>query len=198
MDHLKHKDVEAFAHQHSKGGNPFCGDSFFFHATEDYFLCVLADGLGSGQFAFESSSAVTHIVKEYADEDVESLMKRCNSVLLHKRGAAVGIVKAYFKEREFVYSCVGNIRFYAYSPVGKMMYPLPVTGYLSGKSQVYRTQRFPYLADTHFLIHSDGIEIRETKSLLQERLSVLQMASSIQRLHQNIDDDATFIVGSLL
>ena len=64
MDHLKHKDVEAFAHQHSKGGNPFCGDSFFFHATEDYFLCVLADGLGSGQFAFESSSAVTHIVKE--------------------------------------------------------------------------------------------------------------------------------------
>ncbi|WP_174735199.1 PP2C family serine/threonine-protein phosphatase [Mesobacillus harenae] len=190
--------LELFAHQTTKEGKTECGDSYFYTTTEEYFVCVLADGLGSGQFAHEASAAVVSVVEDNHHEDVETLMKRCNNNLVQKRGAAVSIFKVYFKTREFVYSCVGNIRFFLYSNGGKLTYPLPVTGYLSGRPQVFHTQRFVFEPDSKFLIYSDGFDIHGVKSLLKSYLPVESIGEEIKRLYQNSMDDATFIVGSLL
>ena len=76
-----------------KNNNVYCGDSFYITINDDYFLCVLADGLGSGEFAYESSQAVVSIVKANPDEDVDTLMDYANKVLVRKRGAAVAILK---------------------------------------------------------------------------------------------------------
>ncbi|RLQ93164.1 PP2C family serine/threonine-protein phosphatase [Falsibacillus albus] len=198
MIHLQQNGVEVYSHQTSKEGKSHCGDSYYMTTTEDYFLCVLADGLGSGKFAHEASSAVAKIVEQNKDEDVDALMKICNKVLAQTRGAAVAIVKVYFHEKEFVYSCVGNIRFYLYSPSGKLTYPLPVTGYLSGRPQMFNTHRFPFEEGARFLIHSDGLRISSTKSLLKNSYSVGMIASELERDYVNKDDDLTFIVGSLL
>lgn len=190
--------LELFVHQTTKAGNTECGDSYFYKATDEYFICVIADGLGSGKYANEASTAVITVVEQYHHEELDQLMDRCNTVLLQKRGAAVSVLKFYFNKNEFVYSGVGNIRFFLYSPEGKLTYPLPVTGYLSGRPQKFHTQRFTYEPESKFLIYSDGYNISGAKSLLKGYRSTEAIADEIKR--NNIDgiDDATFILGSLL
>ncbi|MCM3588738.1 protein phosphatase 2C domain-containing protein [Mesobacillus maritimus] len=197
IQNLKDK-LELFVHQTTKAGNDECGDSYYYKVTDDYFICVIADGLGSGKYAHEASAAVVAEVEQYHHEDLDSLMARCNKVLYQKRGAAVSVLKVYFKEKEFVYSGVGNIRFYLYSPEGKLTYPLPVSGYLSGKPQVFHTQRFSYEPESKFLIYSDGYDIHGARNLLQKYRSTLAIAHEIKQNHINSMDDATFILGSFL
>lgn len=197
MKHFVKKEVEVFVHQRTKDGNEQCGDGYFYTCTDRYFICVLADGLGSGRNAFESSYAVVSIVEQFHDEEVDSIMRRCNEVLAQKRGAAVAIFKVYFAKKEFVYSCVGNIRFFLYSSSGKLTYPLPVTGYLSGKPQNFRTQRYPYEQDSKFLIYSDGFHFQGLKTMLSTLLPLQNVAAEIKRKPSQSSDDATFIIGSL-
>ncbi|WP_210367159.1 PP2C family serine/threonine-protein phosphatase [Bacillus sp. REN3] len=197
IQQLKDK-IELYAYQTIKEGKSECGDSYFYTATDEYFVCVLADGLGSGPYAHEASAAVVNVVEEHHHEDVNTLMRYCNNTLVQKRGAAVSIFKVYFEAREFVYSCVGNIRFFLYSPKGKLTYPLPVTGYLSGKPQVFHTQRFMFEPGSKFLIYSDGFDIHGAKSLLKGYRSIAAIAEEIKSIYKNTNDDATFIVGSLL
>ena len=195
---LRDRKVEAIAAQSAKNGKALCGDDYFFLATDDYFICVLADGLGSGEFAHESSRAVTNVVRESHGKDVDSLMELCNRVLLQKRGAAVAIFKVYFKEQRFRYSCVGNIRFYLYPPNGKLVYPLPVTGYMSGRKQRFHTQEFSYVPNSRFLIHSDGFEMRGTKDFFGLSSSLEVSANQLEHTNSAASDDITFIFGSLL
>jgi negative regulator of sigma-B (phosphoserine phosphatase) len=190
--------IELYAYQTIKQGRLECGDSFYYTATDDYFVCVVADGLGSGQFAHEASAAVISMVEEHHHEDVDSIMRYCNDILVHKRGAAVSIFKVHFETNVFDYSCVGNIRFFLYSPNGKLTYPLPVTGYLSGKPQKYNTQRFTFEPESKFLIFSDGFDIHGAKELLKGYRSISAIAEQIKSEYANSMDDATFIVGSLL
>ncbi|UQD50859.1 phosphoserine phosphatase [Bacillus methanolicus] len=198
MIHTIKEKIELIVHQSSKQGRTECGDSYYFTATDDYFVCVLADGLGSGPYASEASDAVVSVVEQNHHKDVETLMKECNHSLMQKRGAAVAIFKVYFKTMEFEYSCVGNIRFFLYSPSGKLTYPLPVTGYLSGRPQVFQTQRFFYEPNSKFLVYSDGLNLQGTKTLLKGYLPVESIANEILTKHITTSDDTTFIVGSLL
>ena len=196
---LRENELEVLASQSSKNGMPYCGDDYFFMNTNEYFLCVLADGLGSGKFAYESSSAITDEVKNYHHESVENLMSLCNNTQVNKRGAAVSILKIYYDTKEFVYSSVGNIRFFLYNPDSdKLVYPLPVTGYLSGRKQKYHTQRFKYESQAKFILHSDGISLQGAKSLLKTRLSLERNAQLILEGNTIQSDDSTFIIGSLL
>ncbi|MBM7649388.1 negative regulator of sigma-B (phosphoserine phosphatase) [Bacillus ectoiniformans] len=197
MTYLQKEHLEVYANQASKDGKPFCGDSYYVHATDEYLICVLADGLGSGEYAYNSSSAVTKVVEEHHHESVDVLMQLSNEVLHHKRGAAVAIFKVFFDKQEFEYSCVGNIRFYLYTDGGKLTYPLPVTGYLSGRPQKYRTQRFVYELDCKFILHSDGLNIMNVKSLFKNR-SIKPIAYELEEQTTQSNDDATFIIGSLL
>lgn len=196
---IRDEEIEFLASQSSKNGMPYCGDDYFFINTDDYFLCVLADGLGSGQFAYDSSSAVTEIVKTNHNESVATLMSLANDVLLNKRGAAVSVLKLYYDTKEFVYSSVGNIRFFLYNPESdKLVYPLPVTGYLSGRNQKYQTQRFKYEPNAKFILHSDGLQIQGAKSILKTYGSLEQKARVILENNTVHSDDTTFILGSLL
>ncbi len=195
---LRDNRVQLIASQSPKQGKLLCGDDYFFEVTDDYFICVLADGLGSGEFAHESSRAVTNVVREFQGADVGEIMERCNQALVRKRGAAVAIFKVDFKKKEFQYSCVGNIRFYLYPPDDKMIYPLPVTGYLSGRKQRFHTQRFTYIPATKFFIHSDGFEMKGTKNFLRNSGSLEETARKLESQNSAINDDVTFIFGSLL
>ncbi|WP_077210599.1 PP2C family serine/threonine-protein phosphatase [Bacillus dakarensis] len=197
MKHFQAQKIEVIAHQRTKEGNLQCGDCYFFTTTDDYFICVLADGLGSGEYAFDSAATVVNIVEQFHHEDVEVLMNRCNNALMLKRGAAVAIFKVFYRIQEFEYSCVGNIRFFLYSSSGKLTYPLPVTGYLSGKPQKFHTQRYSYETDSKFLVYSDGFRYQRLKSILSTLRPLEQIAEDIKRTNPNTTDDATFIIGNL-
>ncbi|MGE7604904.1 PP2C family serine/threonine-protein phosphatase [Peribacillus sp. NPDC097675] len=196
---LREENIEVLVSQSSKNNMVFCGDDYFFLHVKEYFVCVLADGLGSGEHAYESSHAVIEQVKQHHHLDVESLMEICNQVLIAKRGAAVSIMKIYYEEKEFVYSSVGNIRFFLYNPSDdKLVYPLPVTGYLSGRKQKYRTQRFKYEPNAKFIFHSDGLELKGAKSFLKRQVPLENNARCILESSPQTADDTTFILGSLL
>ncbi|KQL51039.1 phosphoserine phosphatase [Heyndrickxia shackletonii] len=198
MMQIQHNLMEAIAFQTAKEGKDYCGDSFFMTVKNDIFLCILADGLGSGKAAFEASSSVVDFVKEHLELDVETLIQECNKLLVNKRGAAVSIMKIDLRKREFIYSCVGNIRFFLYTPSGKTTYPLPVTGYLSGRPQIYRTHRFSYETNSRFLLHSDGLKLSNSKTFIQSGRPLEAIANEIERDHIRKTDDSTFILGSLL
>ncbi|MFI8496005.1 PP2C family serine/threonine-protein phosphatase [Peribacillus butanolivorans] len=198
-DIIREEKIEVLVSQSSKNGMIYCGDDYFFLHTKEYFVCVLADGLGSGKSAYESSHAVIEVVKRNHELDVELLMEVCNQVLIDKRGAAVSILKIYYEKNEFVYSSVGNVRFFLYNPsVDKLVYPLPVTGYLSGRKQKYRTQSFKYEPNAKFIIHSDGLELKGAKSYLKRLVPIDKNARCILESSPATADDTTFILGSLL
>lgn len=189
--------VHTLAFQLPKEGKVCCGDSFFIKATEDYFICALADGLGSGESANESSSAISTLVEKKHNEDVEVLIDLCNQELKDKRGATVSILKFDFKKNQFTYSSVGNIRFILSSPSGSFIYPLPILGYLSGKPQKYRTQTYTYEKGSKFIIHTDGLVLPAIKSLLTKGNSVEELSRHLEEYTKSRKDDLTYIVGQL-
>jgi negative regulator of sigma-B (phosphoserine phosphatase) len=189
--------VHTLAYQLPKEGKVCCGDSYYIKATQDYFICALADGLGSGERANESSSAISALVAKKQDEDVEVLIDLCNQELKNKRGATVSILKIDFKMKQFTYSSVGNIRFILSSPSGSYIYPLPILGYLSGKPQKYRTQTYSYEKGSKFIIHTDGLVLPAIKTLLNNGQSVEELSRHLDAYTNTRNDDLTYIVGQL-
>ena len=168
MKSILNEHVEAYVYQEAKRGNQESGDTYFMHAEEDYFICAIADGLGNGPIARQSAQIVPKVLEEYHDETLDELLFRCNEHMVQKRGAAVAIVKADFKKQTIQYSCVGNVRFYLLQNREKMIYPLPVMGYLSGRPQKLKTQEYPYQKGDLFFLHSDGMTIKSPKASLMK------------------------------
>jgi phosphoserine phosphatase RsbX len=189
--------IDICAYQQAKKGRPCCGDSYYIFGNDDFFICAVADGLGSGSAALESSQAAIDVIKEYQEEDIHSLMNRCNKALRQKRGSVLAIFKIYFREEMLVYSCIGNIRFMLYSPSGKLTHPLPALGFLSGKPQTFKIQRFPYEPGSSFIIHSDGLEFRSIKSLIWRLSSPLDASNQLKQLIGIPKDDVTFLIGKI-
>lgn len=198
MKSIRHTNLEVYVYQEAKEGNYESGDTYFTYMNEDYFLCAIADGLGSGPIAKQSADVIPVILGEYHHETIDNLIRKCNELMFQKRGAVVAIVKVDFSMKTIEYSCVGNIKFYmTRKDDDKMIYPLPVMGYLSGRPQKLNTQLFAYNPGDLFLFHSDGVVLRNPKK-------VMQNSSGAYELHQTLSatiehgDDATFITASLL
>ncbi|AOV06677.1 PP2C family serine/threonine-protein phosphatase [Sporosarcina ureilytica] len=189
--------VEACVYHRPKYGNEESGDAYFIHTEEDYLIFAIADGLGSGPFARQSAEIIPDVLAEYHHESLDELLNRCNEYMIQKRGAAVAIVKVDFKDKTIQYSCVGNVRFYIWQNDEKMIYPLPVMGYLSGRPLKLNTQIYSYYPGDRFILHSDGIELRSPTSLLKNACCTFEVYENVVG-KTNADDDATFITGDLL
>jgi len=198
MNPIRHPYLEVFVYQEAKEGNIESGDTYFTYMNDNYFLCAIADGLGNGPIARQSAEIIPMILSEYHHESLDELLLRCNELMFRKRGAAVAIAKVDFTAKTLEYSCVGNIKFYmTRKDDDKMIYPLPVMGYLSGRPQKLRTQMYTYKPGDLFLLHSDGVVLGNPKNTMRK-------SSGAYGLHQTLvdtiehGDDATFITGSLL
>ncbi|MEK5036881.1 PP2C family serine/threonine-protein phosphatase [Sporosarcina sp. FSL K6-3457] len=197
MESILNEYVEVYVYQEAKRGNRESGDTYFTHIEKDYFICAIADGLGSGPIARQSAQIIPKVLNEYHYESIDELLSRCNEHMVQKRGAAVAIVKVDFQQRIIQYSCVGNVRLYILQDRTKMIYPLPVMGYLSGRPQKLKMHEYNYQVGDLFFLHSDGVALTSPKASLKE-------SSGPYELYRNVlgsiehGDDATFITGSLL
>lgn len=196
MEAIHNEHVEAYIYQEAKNGNRESGDVYFVHSEPGYSIFAIADGLGSGPVARQSAEIIPKVLKEHHNETLDELLSRCNEYMYQKRGAAVAIVKIDYKLKTIQYSCVGNVRFYMLQDGEKMIYPLPVMGYLSGKPQKLKMQEYPYYPGDTFFLHSDGVELRSPKALLRESHGSYDLYKNVEKF-VNHNDDATFIVGSL-
>lgn len=189
--------IEALIYHQAKNGNQESGDAYFTHSEDDYFLFAIADGLGNGPMAQRSAEIIPKVLAEHHDETIDELLNRCNEFMIQKRGAAVAIVKVDFNEKTIQYSCVGNVRLYILQHSGKMIYPLPVSGYLSGRKLKLRTQTYTYNPGDLFFLHSDGVELRSPSALLKSAKSLHELYHTVIEA-SIVNDDVTFITGNLL
>ncbi|TDQ36715.1 PP2C family serine/threonine-protein phosphatase [Aureibacillus halotolerans] len=190
--------MDVFSFQRAKGGQETCGDSFFFEETEDYFVCALADGLGSGVDANKAShAAISEIRSHHALENIEQLFLRANHAMKDKRGAVLTVFFVDYVKKELTCASIGNIRLFFHSATGKLTYPLPQSGYLSGRPQKLKIQTFPCEQGSTFLIHSDGLELRSPRNvgwqLKSTKSAFEQLATSIE---EKPTDDVTYLIGT--
>ncbi|MDC3422136.1 indirect negative regulator of sigma-B activity [Aquibacillus koreensis] len=185
-------DVSIF--QKPKKGNYYCGDSYFIQETENDFICALADGLGSGEFAKESSQVVMDIIEENIDATVEHIMTKCNKVLIGKRGVVLGVLKIDFSLERYSFSSIGNIGVMTISEKYEKKRNIPNAGYLGGLSRPFKVLRDKLVDDMVFIMFSDGVSSKALSEKYFLGNDVHQITDTFSAIHgSNEHDDTTLI-----
>ena len=186
--------VEVTVHKEPKKGNYYCGDSYFYQETEEEFICALADGLGSGEYALESSQAVMDVIQHHKDNPIDTIIQKCNEALSDKRGAVLGILRINFAEKWYSFTSIGNIGIIMMSSDGKKKRNIPSAGYLSGYPRPYRVTQDELTPNSLFFMFSDGVNERtlSSKTFVSQNLNYIMESFKQQQAKVN-DDDTTFI-----
>ncbi|QPC48197.1 PP2C family serine/threonine-protein phosphatase [Mangrovibacillus cuniculi] len=184
-----------YAHQQNKLGQMQCGDRYAIITRTNFSLFVIADGLGSGPGAAESSRTVIDVIKGNADIPLDQLVKECNHHLLYKRGAALAIMKLWHDSKRVEYVSIGNVRLYIYPTTGKVIYPLSTTGYLSGRPFPYKVHTMVLDEGTRFLLYSDGFQFPSSKLVTESPLSFEITVNDLFTRYATEKDDATLLAG---
>ena len=181
-------------YQKAKKGNAYCGDSYFYTETKDEFVCALADGLGSGEFAMESSQAVIDIIKENKHASVEELVQKCNKILLGKRGVVLGILKINFNTEMYSFSSIGNIGIMTLANDNKKTRNIPKSGYLGGFKRPIKVVNYKLQKGTSFIMFSDGVKDKELSQCFFKEKDVDSITSAYaQTTEKDRADDTTLI-----
>lgn len=166
------KKVEVAVYQKEKEGTHYCGDRFYYEETDTGFICALADGLGSGEFAEESAQIVIDIIKESPFASNEDIVSKCASKLWGKRGVVLGILKMDFKTGTYTFSSIGNIGVITVSKDKKKSRNIPSSGYLAGYKRSLKVVEGKLEQGMKFFMFSDGVTDKEL---------------SFSMLHQDVD-----------
>ncbi|MFD2043842.1 SpoIIE family protein phosphatase [Ornithinibacillus salinisoli] len=186
--------VQVAVYQKPKKGNTCCGDSYYYIETENAFVCALADGLGSGVYAKESSDVVINIIKENVHDHVEELVKKCNVELFGKRGVVLGIFKIDYIVRNYSFSSIGNIGFISITKDKKKKRNIPNSGYLSGFRKKFKILQENLEAQMNFVMFTDGVTNCELSSNFYIHSDVDDITKSFEvQSDSKRDDDTTLI-----
>ncbi|GAB3045239.1 SpoIIE family protein phosphatase [Virgibacillus ainsalahensis] len=185
-------DVSVF--QRPKKGNYYCGDSFFYNESEEQFICAIADGLGSGEYAKESSQIVIDIIKGNVHATVEQLVKYCNKKLFGKRGVVIGILKLDFSSRMVSFSSIGNIGLLTVDKKQKKKRNIPNGGYLAGYHRPFKVVQQKLEPETNFIIFSDGVSDKDLSQQYLLNKDVQQVTKSFELMSDKIRHDDTTLI----
>lgn len=186
--------VEVAAFQESKKGTRYCGDSYFYFENDNHFTCAIADGLGSGEFARESSQIVINIIKDNLNHSNKQLVQMCNERLVGRRGVVVGILRLNLTTKQFTFSSIGNIGLIIVTKNQVRKRNIPHRGYLAGYERTLGVMKGTFEEQTNFIMYSDGVEESElSKSFLvyeevEDIINTFEMVYGRARF-----DDTTFI-----
>ncbi|WP_090241593.1 protein phosphatase 2C domain-containing protein [Lentibacillus halodurans] len=187
--------VETAVFQKSKQNQYHCGDSYFYTETENEYICALADGLGSGEFAKESSEIVISIIKENIHATVEQLIKKCNQKLSGKRGAVIGILRIDFRTSSYSFSSIGNIGVITIGEDGKKKRNIPNTGYLAGYHRPFKVVSDQLDSVMNFILFSDGVTDKDLSQRFLLNRDVYQVTQTFANYAEKEirTDDTTLI-----
>ncbi|WP_080875339.1 SpoIIE family protein phosphatase [Oceanobacillus timonensis] len=188
------KYVDVSVYQKSKKGNHFCGDSYFFIEEDQLFLGVLADGLGSGEIAKESSQVVVDIVKQHKHQTVKEIIDLCNKQLVGMRGAVMGILKIDFIDQSFTFSSIGNIGIIILEQGCKKKRNIPSSGYLGSRYRGVKVMTEKLNDGTNFIVFSDGVKDKELSAYYFKDYNVERITDAYkQNIHHTRQDDTTLM-----
>lgn len=187
-------NVEVAVYQQKKLGETYCGDSYFYAKSNNQFICVVADGLGSGKYAAESSQVVINIVKENMTVENDQLIKKINEKLIGKRGIVLGILKLDFNAHIYRFSSIGNVGIIVVTGDQKKKRNLPSTGYLAGYHRNFKVLQDNLENEMNFIMFSDGVSDKElSKNYITNKdvNEVVKLFSYLNGIKRN--DDTTLI-----
>lgn len=191
---MEQAQVLVSVYQKSKNGNALCGDSYFYAETEGGFICALADGLGSGERAMESSQTVIDIIKANKGASIEVLVKKCNDALMGMRGVVLGILKIDFPAQTYSFSSIGNIGMMTITKDKKKKRNIPSAGYLAGYKRNLKVVSDKLQKGMKFILFSDGVEDRELSHCFFTEDDVDYITRSFADMtEQKRKDDTTLI-----
>ncbi|WP_067730246.1 protein phosphatase 2C domain-containing protein [Oceanobacillus damuensis] len=188
------KRVEVSVYQKPKKGNYQCGDSYFYTETDNEFVCAIADGLGSGEFAKESSQIVIEIIKSNIHATVEQLVKVCNSQLQGKRGAVLGILKLDFNSKISSFSSIGNIGIMSITNNKDKKRNIPNSGYLAGYHRTFKVMKQKLESGTNFIMFSDGVQDKELSQCFFTNKNVESIIRTYEQTSNKVRVDDTTLI----
>lgn len=185
-------------YQRAKDNNEYNGDSYITIETDDYFVCAIADGLGSGKPAKESADAAIESIKETHGQSVERMLEVANRSLYGKRGVVMSVFKIDFHTWELSFSGIGNICLILYLENGDVIRPITYSGYLSGKPQTFRVERITIERPIFFLMYSDGFKVNLNNKEIFRRMDSPEYAVKFIK-HRLVEhhDDVTYVIGKM-
>ncbi|QDP42066.1 SpoIIE family protein phosphatase [Radiobacillus deserti] len=185
-------DVSVF--QQAKKGNYYCGDSYYYEETDDGFICALADGLGSGEYAKESSHAVIQAIEHNKDVSLDQLIKICNQELIGKRGVVLGMLKVDYHSHTFSFTSIGNVGVMTITSSGEKKRSIPNSGYLAGYPRPFKVTKGQLENHLVFILFSDGVNDRDLSSKYFMMKEVHQITETFESIcGTNEKDDTTLI-----
>ncbi|MBA2176805.1 SpoIIE family protein phosphatase [Halobacillus locisalis] len=188
------KHINLSVYQKAKKGNYYCGDSYFYNETDEAFVCAIADGLGSGEMARESSKAVMEMIEDYPNLTIESLVAKCNEALVGKRGVVLGILRVDYKSQTYSYSSIGNIGIIIVNSEGKKSRNIPLAGYLAGFPRKLRVTNGKVEKGMKFLMFSDGVNDRRFPLNRIHTDAVDEIIEQYKELYGHSRDDDTTLI----
>ncbi|UOQ91809.1 SpoIIE family protein phosphatase [Halobacillus shinanisalinarum] len=190
----EYKHVDVSVYQKAKKGNYHCGDSYFHKETNEAFICALADGLGSGELAKESSQAVMDVIERFPDLAIESIIKKCNDALFGKRGVVLGILRIDFNDQTYSYSSIGNIGVITLEQGGKRQRNIPLAGYLAGYPRKLKVTRGDVKSGMIFLLFSDGVSERRLSLKHTNTHNIHLITEQYKELYGHSREDDTTLI----
>ncbi|WP_072890918.1 SpoIIE family protein phosphatase [Ornithinibacillus halophilus] len=186
--------VEVAVYQKAKDGNKLCGDSYYYIETDDKFICVIADGLGSGTFARESSDAVIESIKRNYNKPMKEMVKVCNQQLQGKRGVVLGIIKIDYHTKKYSFVSVGNIGMIAISKDLSKKRTIPNSGYLSGGKKDIKVVEEVLEKEMNFIMFSDGVTSTDLSNKFYQHQDVNDVIQSFILQNKTPRKDDTTLI----
>ncbi|MRH43616.1 SpoIIE family protein phosphatase [Aquibacillus halophilus] len=191
---MSNDSVEVSIYQKPKKGNYYCGDSYYYKESATQFICALADGLGSGEYAKESSQAVVDIIANDNEASVEQIFNECNKELTGKRGVVLGVLKMDLEKGTYAFTSLGNIGIMAISDNCEKKRNIPNSGYLGGYRRPFKIFQGKLDEGMVFIMFSDGVTSRALSSKYfysKDVHTITETFSAVSATNQ--EDDTTLI-----
>lgn len=188
------ENVEVAVYQKAKRGNSCCGDSYFYDEIDNQFICALADGLGSGEYAQESAETVIEVVKNNSHLSKNELAKLCTKRLAGQRGVVLGILIFDYETEIFKFLSIGNVGLRTITSDKVKNRNIPNQGYLGGYQHDFKVMRAKLEPNMKFILFTDGVSDNE----LAVDYFLFSNVNQIIRTYQNLvveprEDDTTLI-----
>lgn len=140
-------------------GQEICGDAWAVRCRDEAIDVMIVDGLGHGPEAAKAATAAIAAFLAGTDRSPVGHLSEAGAALHSTRGAAVGVAVIDLQRREVTFSGIGNT--VAIVLTGSVIQNLVSFGGIVGQRTV-RLREFstPWLSDSMFVGHSDGINTR--------------------------------------
>lgn len=182
------------SYQQEKEGNDYCGDSYFFSESDHGFICVIADGLGSGKVASESSQTVIDVIKSDLNISDVTLVRKCVQRLAGKRGAVLGILRLNYMNKKYTYSSIGNISLITAMDQKQRIRTIPRPGFLGNYERPLKVVEGNLEENMRFLMFSDGVTDQELAKLCLFDENVDKIIETYTYISDEIRKDDTTLI----